>query len=228
MPVTLPVPAHPGRKPCGRRPRTDKPPESRRGPARRLTISRSTAAGRTGGCMDNTDILDRIRSLMDEEHTLRSGRRSRRRRTARGRRRDARPMLGPVAPTPRPPRVRREPRRCGRHATSAPSRATSSDGPPGRRRRRRPTIASPPRSTVMSPSSPTSDTDDRIVLVHTGVPKAIDGHGVGTRVGARGDRRRRGPRARPSCRVARSPRRYLREHPDVAERVKIDWPVADA
>ena len=59
--------------------------------------------------------------------------------------------------------------------------------------------------------------------MHTGVPKAIDGHGVGSAlvlaaidVAAEHDLT-----VVPRCPFAR---RYLREHPDVAERVKIDWP----
>jgi uncharacterized protein len=65
---------------------------------------------------------------------------------------------------------------------------------------------------------------DRLVLVHTGVPKAIDGHGVGSALilaavdAAAADDLTVVPR----CPFAR---RYLREHPDVAARVKIDWPV---
>jgi predicted GNAT family acetyltransferase len=64
--------------------------------------------------------------------------------------------------------------------------------------------------------------DDRLVLVHTGVPEAIAGHGVGTTLllAAIDDAAGRDLTVVPRCPFAR---RYLGQHPDVAERVKIDW-----
>jgi predicted GNAT family acetyltransferase len=64
---------------------------------------------------------------------------------------------------------------------------------------------------------------ERIVLVHTGVPDEIDGRGVGSALvrGAVDTAAAADLTVVPSCPFAR---RYLREHPDVAARVKIDWP----
>ena len=69
-------------------------------------------------------------------------------------------------------------------------------------------------------------TDDRLVLIHTGVPKAIDGHGLGTLLvlAAIDDAAAHQLTVVPRCPFAR---RYLRRHPEVAARVKIDWPVTD-
>jgi predicted GNAT family acetyltransferase len=66
-------------------------------------------------------------------------------------------------------------------------------------------------------------TAQRLVLIHTGVPAAIDGQGVGTALvlAAVADAEARGLTVVPRCPFAR---RYLTEHPDVAARVKIDWP----
>jgi predicted GNAT family acetyltransferase len=67
--------------------------------------------------------------------------------------------------------------------------------------------------------------DDRLVLVHTGVPKSIDGQGVASALvlAAVDHAAEHDLTVVPRCPFAR---RYLREHPDVAARVKIDWPHA--
>jgi hypothetical protein len=64
--------------------------------------------------------------------------------------------------------------------------------------------------------------DDRLVLVHTRVPEALGGRGLGgtlvryaLEVAARDDLT-----IVPNCPFAR---RWLREHPDEAARVRIDW-----
>ena len=63
---------------------------------------------------------------------------------------------------------------------------------------------------------------DRLVLVHTGVPDALGGHGLGGRlVQTAVERARAGALTLvPWCPFAR---RWLREHEDVASGVAIDW-----
>ena len=63
---------------------------------------------------------------------------------------------------------------------------------------------------------------DRLVLVHTGVPEALGGHGLGGMlVGAAVDRAAaEGLTVVPLCSFARS---WLERHPDTAARVTIDW-----
>ena len=65
--------------------------------------------------------------------------------------------------------------------------------------------------------------ENRLVLVHTGVPDALSGRGIGGRlVAAAVDlARREGLALVPLCPFAA---RWLREHPDVAVGVEIDWP----
>jgi predicted GNAT family acetyltransferase len=67
-------------------------------------------------------------------------------------------------------------------------------------------------------------TDDRLVLIHTGVPEAVDGRGVGTMLvrAAIEDAAAHQLTVVPRCPFARQ---YLRRHPEVADRVKIDWPI---
>ena len=62
----------------------------------------------------------------------------------------------------------------------------------------------------------------RFILVHTDVPDALSGHGLGGRlVRAALDRAvREGLTVVPWCPFAR---RWLQEHPDEAARVTIDW-----
>jgi predicted GNAT family acetyltransferase len=64
---------------------------------------------------------------------------------------------------------------------------------------------------------------DRLVLIHTGVPDELEGHGVGGRlVRAALDRAEgEGLTVVPECPFARA---WLERHPDEAARVKIDWP----
>ena len=64
---------------------------------------------------------------------------------------------------------------------------------------------------------------DRLVLIHTGVPDELEGHGVGGRlVRAAVDRgEREGLTLVPECPFARA---WLERHPDEAARVKIEWP----
>jgi predicted GNAT family acetyltransferase len=63
---------------------------------------------------------------------------------------------------------------------------------------------------------------DRLVLVHTGVPAALGGHGLGgLLVGAAVDRAAgEGLTVVPLCSFARS---WLERHPETAARVTIDW-----
>ncbi len=65
----------------------------------------------------------------------------------------------------------------------------------------------------------------RLVLVHTEVPDALEGHGLGGRlVRAALDRAEAEDLTLvPQCPFARS---WLERHPDAAARVKIDWPPA--
>lgn len=69
--------------------------------------------------------------------------------------------------------------------------------------------------------------DDRFVIVHTGVPEALEGHGIGGRlVEAALDRARgEGLVVVPQCPYARS---WLERHPDTAATVQIDWGPAEA
>ena len=62
----------------------------------------------------------------------------------------------------------------------------------------------------------------RFVLVHTGVPDALEGHGIGGRlVTAAVDHAvEHGLTVVPLCPFARE---WLQHHPDVASRVNIDW-----
>ena len=64
---------------------------------------------------------------------------------------------------------------------------------------------------------------DRLVLVHTGVPTELEGHGLGgTLVLAAIDRAEaEGLTVVPRCPFARA---WLERHPDEAARVTIEWP----
>jgi hypothetical protein len=64
---------------------------------------------------------------------------------------------------------------------------------------------------------------DQLVLVHTGVPDALEGRGIGgLLVRAAIDlAARENLVVVPRCRFARA---WLKRHPEVAERVQIDWP----
>lgn len=63
---------------------------------------------------------------------------------------------------------------------------------------------------------------DRLVLVHTGVPDPLGGQGIGGRLVRAAVERaaRTGETVAPWCPFAR---RWLREHPDVAATITIDW-----
>jgi uncharacterized protein len=63
---------------------------------------------------------------------------------------------------------------------------------------------------------------DRLVLVHTGVPGALEGRGAGGQLVAAAVSRAaaEGLTVVPLCSFARS---WLRSHPDVAGPVTIDW-----
>jgi predicted GNAT family acetyltransferase len=62
----------------------------------------------------------------------------------------------------------------------------------------------------------------RLILVHTEVPDALAGRGVGARLVQAAVARAEKDQATvvPWCPFAR---RWLRDHPDVADRVTIDW-----
>jgi uncharacterized protein len=64
---------------------------------------------------------------------------------------------------------------------------------------------------------------ERLVLVHTEVPDALEGQGVGSRLvrAAVDDARDRNLIIVPVCPFARA---WLDRHPDVAATVRIDWP----
>jgi predicted GNAT family acetyltransferase len=66
-------------------------------------------------------------------------------------------------------------------------------------------------------------TRDQMVLVHTEVPEALNGHGIGGALveAAIDDAARRGLTVIPQCPFARS---WLERHPEVAQRVTIQWP----
>ena len=63
---------------------------------------------------------------------------------------------------------------------------------------------------------------DRLVLIHTGVPEELEGHGIGGKLVASAlDRAARdGMTVVPSCPFARS---WLERHPNAASRATIDW-----
>jgi predicted GNAT family acetyltransferase len=63
---------------------------------------------------------------------------------------------------------------------------------------------------------------DRLILVHTGVPEAWSGHGIGGRLVRTALARAEagGLTVVPWCPYAR---RWLEEHPDEAAAVTIDW-----
>jgi predicted GNAT family acetyltransferase len=63
---------------------------------------------------------------------------------------------------------------------------------------------------------------DRLILVHTGVPEAWSGHGIGGRLvrTALARAKAEGLTVVPWCPYAR---RWLQEHPDEAASVTIDW-----
>jgi hypothetical protein len=66
----------------------------------------------------------------------------------------------------------------------------------------------------------------RLVLVHTEVPDALEGRGVGGRLVAFAVDRaaEQGSVVVPRCPFARS---WLERHPDAAARVEIDWGTAE-
>jgi uncharacterized protein len=68
---------------------------------------------------------------------------------------------------------------------------------------------------------------ERLVLVHTEVPDALEGQGVGSRLvrAAVDDARDRNLIIVPVCPFARA---WLERHPDVAATVRIDWPKAES
>lgn len=63
---------------------------------------------------------------------------------------------------------------------------------------------------------------DRLVLVHTGVPDAMGGRGIGGQLVAAAVARAEasGETLVPRCPFARS---WLEKHPDEAARVAVDW-----
>jgi predicted GNAT family acetyltransferase len=65
--------------------------------------------------------------------------------------------------------------------------------------------------------------DGRLVLVHTGVPEELGGRGVGGKLVAAAidHAESEGLTVVPQCPFARG---WLERHPDVSERVGIDWP----
>jgi uncharacterized protein len=62
----------------------------------------------------------------------------------------------------------------------------------------------------------------RLVLVHTGVPEALEGHGIAGQLvqAAVDDAATNGMTVVPICPYARS---WLERHPDQAARISIDW-----
>jgi predicted GNAT family acetyltransferase len=67
---------------------------------------------------------------------------------------------------------------------------------------------------------------DRLVLIHTGVPDELEGHGVGGRLvrAALARAEREDLTIVPNCPFARA---WLERHPDEAALVKVDWPSHD-
>jgi len=67
---------------------------------------------------------------------------------------------------------------------------------------------------------------DRFIIVHTVVPPALEGEGVGSRLvtAAVAYAASHGWTVVPVCPFARA---WLRSHSDVAATVNIDWPMAD-
>jgi predicted GNAT family acetyltransferase len=65
--------------------------------------------------------------------------------------------------------------------------------------------------------------DGQLVLIHTGVPPELEGHGLGGRlVAAAVDRAEaEGLTLVPRCPFARD---WLEHHPEAVERVAVDWP----
>ena len=65
--------------------------------------------------------------------------------------------------------------------------------------------------------------DDRLELVHTGVPEELGGRGLGAQLvlAAVAKAKAAGATIIPTCSYAR---KWLRDHPDVAATVPIDWP----
>jgi predicted GNAT family acetyltransferase len=65
--------------------------------------------------------------------------------------------------------------------------------------------------------------DDRLVLVHTGVPDELGGRGIGAAlVRAAIEKARAGElTVVPNCPFARG---WLRRHPDEAAAIRIEWP----
>jgi uncharacterized protein len=63
---------------------------------------------------------------------------------------------------------------------------------------------------------------DRLVLVHTGVPATLGGRGIGSMLvrAALARAREEGLTVVPWCPFAR---RWLREHPDAADTLTVDW-----
>jgi predicted GNAT family acetyltransferase len=64
---------------------------------------------------------------------------------------------------------------------------------------------------------------ERLVLVHTDVPDALEGRGVGSQLvrAAIDDARDRNLIVVPVCPFARA---WLERHPEVAATIRIDWP----
>ncbi|MBS1846769.1 MAG: nitroreductase family deazaflavin-dependent oxidoreductase [Actinobacteria bacterium] len=68
---------------------------------------------------------------------------------------------------------------------------------------------------------------NRVVLVHTEVPEALGGQGIGAALVTAAVERceTTGETLEPECTYAQG---WLRKHPDVAERVTVDWPADPA
>jgi len=64
--------------------------------------------------------------------------------------------------------------------------------------------------------------DGRIVLIHTGVPKELEGHGLGAELVKAAVARavREGLTIVPLCPYARA---YFRKHPEAIADAKVDW-----
>ena len=63
---------------------------------------------------------------------------------------------------------------------------------------------------------------NRLVLIHTGVPAELEGHGLGGALvrAAAGRAERDGLTVVPLCPFAHG---WLQRHPDVATRIAVDW-----